>query len=218
MEHLSLEILSGLVEERPSPDQAAHLASCDSCRSELTALRAQTEALRSLPDLRPPLGDWDELQARLVSEGLVKRPGGWSAVLAETPGWMRAVAAVLLFLGGTATGIGVARSSVVPFGDGLAGLGSADTPEEAAEVVQLAETRYVEALYHYRQLIEATGGADQFADPTSRYAGLDYVTQSLEAALREAPADPFFNGMLATARAEQQAVLRHISTTSSNGW
>jgi hypothetical protein len=212
MEHLNLESLSRLVEERAAPAEAAHLASCESCRSELTALRAQTEALRSLPDLRPPLGDWDELQARLVSEGLVKRPSGWAAVLAETPGWMRGAAAVLLFLGGTATGIGITLSGASPFGGGLT-LSSADTPEEAAQLVQLKETEFMEALYHYRQL-NAEG--DDFADPASRYAGLDYLIPSLEAALRQAPADPFFNGMLATARAEQQAVLRRISSGNDN--
>jgi hypothetical protein len=71
----------------------------------------------------------------------------------------------------------------------------------------------MEALYHYRQL-NAEG--DDFADPASRYAGLDYLIPSLEAALRQAPADPFFNGMLATARAEQQAVLRRISSGNDN--
>ena|SRR5687767_15135550 len=218
MEHLNLEALSRLVEERAAPEEAAHLATCDSCRSELTALRAQTEALRSLPDLRPPLGDWDELQARLVSEGLVRRPSGWSAALAVTPTWMRAAAAVLLFLGGTATGIGVARSGVTPFGGGPLELSAVDTPEEAAELLQAEETEYIEALYHYRHLLQAEGGAEGFADPASRYAGLDYMIQSMEAALRQAPADPFFNGMLATARAEKQVVLRSMTASNGNWW
>jgi hypothetical protein len=119
---------------------------------------------------------------------------------------------VLLFLGGTATGIGITLSGASPFGGGLT-LSSADTPEEAAQLVQLKETEFMEALYHYRQL-NAEG--DDFADPASRYAGLDYLIPSLEAALRQAPADPFFNGMLATARAEQQAVLRRISSGNDN--
>ena len=126
MEHLILEILSRLVEEKPSPEESSHLASCEHCRSELSALRAQTEALQALPDLRPPLGDWDVLQARLVSEGLVKQPSGWAAALAVTPGWMRVAAAVLLFLGGNATGIVVARSGAAPFGDEFA-VGPANT-------------------------------------------------------------------------------------------
>jgi hypothetical protein len=74
----------------------------------------------------------------------------------------------------------------------------------------------MEELAMYRQMLDQNGD-DSFSDPTSRYAGLDYVIPAMEAALREAPADPFFNGMLATARAERQAVMRRISS-DANYW
>jgi hypothetical protein len=215
MEHLSLDTLSRLVEEPASPEEAAHLASCESCRAELSALRAQTEALRHLPDLRPPLGDWEVLQARLVSEGLVKHPTGLAGVLAVTPGWMRAAASVLLFLGGTALGVVLANSGAAPFGP-AAGLGSADTAEEAARLVRVAEQQYVEALFRHRQLLEQEGGMVDFADPASRYAALDYLVAAGQAAVRQAPADPFLNGLLASTLAERQAVLRRISSSEDN--
>ena len=94
MEHLNAETLSRLVDEKPTPEERAHVEFCDGCKAELQALRVQSSALRSLPDLRPPVGDWEVIQARLVSEGLVKRPGGIAATLAVTPTWMRAAAAV----------------------------------------------------------------------------------------------------------------------------
>ena len=74
MEHLSTEALAHLVDEAPRPEEAEHLAACRTCASELDALRAQTRALASLPEIRPPLGDWEVLEARLRSEGLVEDP------------------------------------------------------------------------------------------------------------------------------------------------
>ena len=71
MEHLTKETLARLVDERPNPEQREHLSSCTVCGLELRGLRRQTEALGSLPDLRPPPGDWVGLEARLMSEGLV---------------------------------------------------------------------------------------------------------------------------------------------------
>jgi hypothetical protein len=215
MEHLSLDTLSRLVEEQAAPEEAAHLATCESCRSELSALRSQTEALRHLPDLRPPLGDWEVLQARLVSEGLVKQPTGLASVMAVTPGWMRVAASVLLFLGGTASGVLIANSGAAPFGRAAA-YDSAETLEEAAALVRVAEQHYVEALSSYRQLAELEGSPESFADPASKYAALDYLVAAGQAAVRQAPADPFLNGLLASTLAERQAVLRRISSGGDN--
>jgi hypothetical protein len=63
MEHLSLEALARLVDETPFRSERRHLARCPDCSRELALLREQTEALRSLPDLRPAPGDWPALEA-----------------------------------------------------------------------------------------------------------------------------------------------------------
>ena len=75
MGHLSTETLARIVDETPRPDEAEHLAACGACAAELQAMKAQTEALRALPELLPPVGDWDVLEARLRSEGLIEGPG-----------------------------------------------------------------------------------------------------------------------------------------------
>jgi anti-sigma factor RsiW len=212
MEHLSSEVLSRLVDESPDAEASIHLESCDSCREEIAALRAQTEALRSLPDLRPPVEDWEVIEARLVSEGLVRRRGGMGVKLAFTPGWMRVAAAVLLFLSGSAVGAGVTRTRA----PGEPGPGAARTTAEAAEWVRSAEQNYVDALLHYSQLTEIEGGGDAFSDPATRYAALDYLVTAGQLAVRQAPADPFLNGFLASAMAERQAVLRRISSSPEN--
>jgi len=56
MEHLTTEALARLVDEPPSPGESDHLAECQACLSVLEGLRAQTHALASLPEIRPPLG------------------------------------------------------------------------------------------------------------------------------------------------------------------
>ena len=213
MEHLSSETLSRLVDERPAPEERAHLDRCEACKAELQALRVQTSALRSLPDLRPPVGDWEVIQARLVSEGLVKRPGTFAATLGTTPGWMRAAAAVLLFLMGGATGMGVARTRA---GAGDPALANVNTVAEAARALRAAEQEYMDAYILHNQLVVQEGGGAA-ADPASRYAALNLLVDAGRAALRQAPADPFLNGFVVTVDAERQAQLRRLSA-SSGAW
>lgn len=222
MEHLSLETLARLVDEPPRPDEAEHLSTCLACMSELDALRAQTHALAGLPEIRPPLGDWEVLEARLRSEGLVQDPGLLSRMsLAQTPAWMRAAAAAALFLGGTLVGAGVtsrqAPETMLADAGGEATLfASAENVEDAAAQVRVAEERYITALTRYRQLLQAEGGDTEMGDPRSRFAALEYLVAASQAAVRQAPADPFLNGLLASTLAEREATLRRISTRQDN--
>jgi hypothetical protein len=214
MEHLSADTLSRLVDEQPAPEERAHLERCVLCRAELQALKVQTSALRSLPDLRPPVGDWEVIQARLVSEGLVKRPGGFAATLAVTPLWMRAAAAVLLFISGGVVGAGVSRKQALAEAP-LPDPSTVTSVEDAARLVQSAENTYINAIGRYNELVELEGGAD-FADPATRFAALDNLVMAGRAALRLAPADPFLNGFLVSLTAERQAQLRRISSGPDN--
>ncbi len=223
MGHLNAESLARLVDEAPRPEEMEHLAACPTCSSELEAMRAQTRALGALPEIRPPLGDWEVLEARLRSEGLIEEPGLLDRLtLAQTPPWMRAAAAVALFLGGSAFGV-TAASDGSPIagmvgGGGEAGMvAQAANLDDAASEVRLAEQRYVNALARYRQLLEDDGGGDAASgDPRSRYAALEYLVAAGQAAVRQAPADPFLNGLLASTLAEREATLRRISTRSGN--
>jgi hypothetical protein len=212
MEHLSSETLSRLVDDKPAPEERAHLERCEACKAELQALRVQTSALRSLPDLRPPVGDWEVIQARLVSEGLVRRPGTFAETLGATPGWMRAAAAVLLFLMGGAAGMGVARTRA---GGGDPALANVNTVAEAERVLREAEQNLMDAYVYYNQLVDQQGGGTS-TDPASRYAALNILVDAGRAALREAPADPFLNGFVVTVAAERQAQLRRLSASSGN--
>jgi len=213
MEHLTLETLARLVDEEPQQTEKAHLEACEACAAELTAMREQTEALSTLPEIMPPLGDWNVIEARMRSEGLVKEPTPLSKLgLARTPAWMPAAAAVVLFLGGVATGAGVTSR-----GGGAVALAPAPgSVEEAASAVRDAEDRYVQAVSNYRTLLASDGGDDAGVDPYTRYAALEHLVSVSQAAVRAAPGDPFLNGFLASALAERDAVARQVSLTDDD--
>jgi hypothetical protein len=220
MEHLTNETLARLVDERPNPKQREHLSSCTVCAMELRDLRLQTEALGCLPDLRPPPGDWVELEARLMSEGLVdggSRSRGFSMSLRT--GWMQAAAAVILFLGGTSFGAAMS-------GDTQAALHDPDdarvasvpeSVEDAAAAVYSAEQTYQQALVQYGQ-IERGGRVRNYGELLGRAATLDALLAATQEAVRIAPSDPFFNGLLVNTLAEREQMLRQISSTRDGGW
>jgi hypothetical protein len=222
MDHLSTETLARLVDETPDPREAEHLAGCRGCASELDALRAQTQALAALPEIRPPLGDWEVLEARLRSEGLVREAGPFARIgLAHTPPWMRVAAAAALFLGGSLVGSAVTsreagdpRVAAGATPSQFAATGTEDVAMAAAEV-RIAEENYVNALARYRQLV-GQGGGEDMGDPSSRFAALEYLVAASQAALRQAPADPFLNGLLASTLAEREVTLRRISNRQEN--
>jgi hypothetical protein len=225
MEHLSPETLARLVDEAPDIDERAHLESCPECAEEFQWIRSTTEALGRLPDMRPPRGDWAVLEARLVSEGLVRGDRGWAAALARTPGWMRAAAAVVLFLSGAGVGMavdapGTPTRSAANGAATNAAFASVEptTVDEAADAMRRAERVFVDALLRYRQMVDAESGDPGIVDPQRRYAALEYFLAAGEAAVREAPADPFMNGLLASVRAERQAARDAAMRQASQDW
>jgi hypothetical protein len=219
-QHLSPEALARLVDEAATRDEHAHLAECAQCVEALDELRDQTAALGRLPDVRPPRGDWAMLEARMASEGLVRPEPNLLRRLASTPGWMRAAAALILFVGGVGVGAGVggsagATAANVPAVGSDASFASLDnttvaTAEDAAALVRLKEREYRDALVQYAQFSEDEGTVP---NPEARMASLDFAIVSLQAGLQESPADPVLNGFLTSLLAERDNTLRQISNT-----
>jgi hypothetical protein len=180
----------------------------------------------ALPDLRPPAGDWEALEGRLMSEGLIRSSGlALHASRFRNSGWLQAAAAVVLFLGGTALG---SRTMAADTGDAGTDLGfpsdvelvplstqiqPASTLEEAAEYVRTTELQYIFAMAQWRQLTEAQGDPLYVGDPAARLAALQGIVAAGQAAVQKAPADPFMNGVLVSALAEREAILRNASLT-----
>ena len=223
MEHLNLETLARLVDELPTSAEREHLEACDACAAELDALRRQSDMLGRLPDLRPSPADFDAIETRLAAEGLVQvgSRAGYPE-LAITPRWMRRAAAIAVFATGGLTGAGVMARLRPTEDDRMAAVASerpAD-PEAALASVEQAERDYVAALVQYRQLTAEPEIDGPAGDPAARYQALEYLVRAGQVAVRQAPADPFLNGLLASALAEQQAVSRRISSNSArqDGW
>ena len=226
MEHLSLEALARLVDEAPFRSERQHLARCPDCSRELELLREQTEALGSLPDLRPVPGDWPALEERLKREGLLRTNTPADTVIRlidRRRGWMQAAAALVLFLAGGLSGAVLAPIDPGTPGDGqVAGgemaegemspavrsVAEASTIEEAAEILRLTEQQYRDATLRYRQLTRGPE-AEPLMDPR-RLAVLDAMLAVGQAAVQEAPDDPFLNGFLVSAAAEREAALNAL--------
>lgn len=230
MQHLMPETLGRLVDESPTETEARHLASCDECRAELDAMRADFAALRNLPMIEPPPTEWPELEARLLEEGLIRRPAGrprWTA-------WTRAAAAVAIFTVGAATGSFLIGADAADPTTAAATAGSganlpvlderggpvlvrATVPTSADEALLLyrqAEAVYLDALTRVAQL----GGQADSGDPLARLAALESIAAITRSALDESPADPIINGYHLTALAQREATLQQIATTRSGRW
>lgn len=217
MSHLNAEDLARLVDEAPSPDEAAHLDGCDECRDIWLFLRRQTSELSSLPPLTPPAGEWDAVESRLREEGLLQLP----AASAGRPGWLRLAASVAIFAMGSLTGLVVAGGTRgAPDSPELAaGPAAAETPasmEDAATRVLAAEADYLEALAAYNRTAGPAGGAP--GDMVARLAALQSIVLTTGAALNEAPADPVINGYHFTALAQRDAVLRQMASAGEDAW
>lgn len=211
MEHLSLEVLARLVDDRPSPQEREHLASCNECASELRALKLQTEALSGLPTMRPPPGDWQTVEAKLLSEGLIRTDGLTRLpFVRRIPGWAQAAAAVVLFLGGTGMGMSISQPSSPELGSGslAQAVGNVD---DALQLVDATERDYMAALVRYNQLSRVDVDETE-QDLIQRLAAFEGLLTASQQAVRAAPADPVFNGFLANVVAERQSVLRLAST------
>lgn len=214
MEHLSIEHLARLVDEAPTAEERAHVDACLECRRELAALKEQSAALGALPELLPPKGDWQVLEAQLRSEGLVRDPGLFTRLgLAQTPSWMKAAAAAVLFLSGAGAGATATALTTEP----VAGsdYASATTVQDAAIAVTAAQENYVNAMSHY-QTLRTIGGAPAVGDPVARLAALEKLVEVSQAAVYQNQTDPYLNGILTSAWAERNAMARLVNVSNDN--
>lgn len=224
MRHLTLETLARLVDDAPEAHEETHLGACEACRDELEALRAQSAALRTLPNVMPPPDAWPALRRRLRAEGVI-RGGARRLGPAATP----IAAALALFLAGGAVGYGVrgpveapAAGVVADAADGPAGSpladgqssidegraeGAAPSGAELTEDVERTEEMFAAALDRF---MRASG--TEAPDPAARLAALDNIVLTTAEALNESPSDPVISSYHLTAVAQRRELIRQLTS------
>ncbi len=227
MDHLSTEILARLTDGLGESEEFAHVKGCDICAAEFAGLKEQTEALGALPAVRPPKGDWEAVEARLISEGLV-RDERWTAPAFSSFSrpWVQVAAALVLFLAGTGLGVGFFHGPAefslanIPGGElAILPVSQIRDVNLAAEAVRATEQLYMEKMLRFQQLQEADLGNEvDLRALANRYAALEGLVAASRAAVREAPSDPFINGILVSAMAERQAAESVIRRASDDNW
>lgn len=230
MQHLSTDRLAALGDEQPTPDEAAHLASCVACAREQSAflsLVAMAHAEQGAIGL--PLTRWDDLASALAAGAPASAPEviDLAARRRRAARWpMQAAAGLLLLAGGAILGRASAGASLLP-ADSTAV--AANTPASAAldqpagdsAFTSVADARRAQQRYEllYQQAAaflaehDSTGlGQENPVAYRSRLAALDRVISTTREAMREAPHDPVINGYYLTTLGQREATLRQLNT------
>jgi len=238
MLHLPIERLAELVEGGATPPEREHLLACASCTRELEAYRRLVVmAGDERRHIAPPLTSWDSLGSRLRAEGLMgvgvrQRRARHHLVIDG----LRKAAAVVVFVGGGLVlgrmSAGMSVADAVAFrgasamsasmgevvGDGSGAMLAGDpgegfaTTQDALAALETAQRQYLLAA-NYLSSSDTTSGDYAPEQYRTRLAALDRTAATMQAAMRDAPADPYINQYyLATLSAREQT-LRRLGTT-----
>lgn len=238
MQHLSTDRLAALGDEQPTPDEAAHLASCDACTRERYAYRALVAMAHAEQGaIGLPLTRWDELadtwRAGPPAPGRTAPPAFAPDVVdiaarRRAARWpMQAAAGLLLLAGGAMLGRASAGSSLLPAGNMEAVAANTpsatpiDQPVSDSLFTSVADARAAQQRYEvlYQQAAaflaqhDSTGlGQGNPVAYRSRLAALDRVISTTRDAMRDAPHDPVINGYYLTTLSQREATLRQLNT------
>ena len=230
MLHLHTERLAELGDDLATPEEEAHLASCEACAHERNAYRALVAMAHA--EREPfglPLTRWDAIAAELS----LPAPPRVASVERQTRSnrWMLQIAAgLLLVAGGAMAGRVSAGAGVLPQAASVARASAPATnvaqveasavsdsatfaSVEAARAAQLAyEQGYQQAAAYLAQYDTAGFSGGSQVAYRSRLEALDRVLSTTSRAIREAPHDPVLNGYYLTTLGQREATLRQINT------
>ena len=231
MLHLHTERLAELGDGTPTAEEAAHLATCETCAHEREAYRsllAMAAAEREPFGL--PLTRWDAIAAELAVAETPVVPD-IAPARGSNRRMLSVAAGLLLMAGGAMLGRASAGARIIP---GPAERQTASIAQPAtnsvadshlvsdsatftsAEDARLAQKRS-EALYQqaaaFLARVDTTGiGSGSPVPYQSRLAALDRMISTAREAMREAPHDPVINGYYLTTLGQREATLRQLNT------
>jgi hypothetical protein len=168
-------------------------------------------ALSALPELSPPVGEWEAIRARLGHRTAGLRARALPFPVRLRPAWAAAVVALF------AAGLGVGRllspgaDPVRQDGADPGGTSSREVPALLADGADRGPTEaYVRTAAGLQELrSQGPTGGEVAGDPAAaaeRLMRLDALIEASREALRSAPADPVLNNFLFDVVDEREAV------------
>ena len=239
MQHLSTDRLAALGDEQPTPDEAAHLATCATCAREHTAYRSLVSMAHAEQGAMGfPLTRWDDLAKSYRAEvpATAAMPAASRAPTVtdiaarrRMTRWpMQAAAGLLLLAGGAMLGRASAGASFLPSAESAAPAVRAtadatplESPANDSTFTSVADARAAQQRYEllYQQAAAFLAQHDSSGigqgNPVayrSRLAALDRVISTTRDAMRDAPHDPVINGYYLTTLGQREATLRQLNT------
>ncbi len=242
MLHLSTDRLAALGDDLATPEEAAHLAACAPCTTEVSAYRsllAMAHAERE--PLGMPLTRWESIAVELARQapasvdqsigGNVLPFASGRGIAGRVARWpMQAAAGLLLVAGGLIAGRMSAGADALPdrasaaaaVADSESGAmqpvarlsadSAFDSVDEARAAQQRSELLYQQAAAFLAQHDSPAGGEASPVAYRSRLAALDRVISTTREAMRQAPHDPVINGYYITTLGQREATLRQLNT------
>lgn len=220
MSHLSPERLASLVDDTPTPIEAAHITTCDDCTDELAAHRRLARlAVESRSDFAAPISNFATLAPRLRAEGIIEAIDRraamrrWGLRAAAAAGFMIAGAAAgRMSAGGSFAGIGV------PSVAGAAGIAAQPvaftTHDEAMQAMMTSQQTYQNAA----AFLAAQDTAQHFIGLNSdayrtRLTALDEMAAASRTALYRAPQDPLLNQYYLALQTAREQTLQQLAVS-----
>jgi hypothetical protein len=224
MSHLTLERLAALIDETPSPIEAAHLTTCAECSAEIAAQRKLSRlAVAAQSVTPPPLSSFDALLPRLRAEELIAAPQRGVRVRQWA---VRIAASLVLVTGGVIAGRATASRElpILPIAgaSGHADTGtriaavpaSFKTSDEAVKMLTVAQQSYENAAaYLAAQDTSAHFIGLNQSSYRARLQALDQMAAATRTALYQAPQDPLLNQYYLATLSARKETIRQISLT-----
>ena len=236
MLHLPADRLAELVDVEPTPQELAHLQSCDVCARERQAFCALRELAASARDhASEPLTTWETLRPVLASEGLMAPEAGSDTAPIRTASrrfsathWgMRLAASFLLVAAGVAAGRMSAAAPDSGGADASAGTAPAAGVEGAAVAQFASEADAMSVLLRAQQDYQRAAAYLLATDTTmgtntpvmfkQRLAALDELMGVTRSALSRAPQDPVINSYYLAALGAREATLQQLDLALPEG-
>jgi hypothetical protein len=240
-DHISGQRMAALADERPTPDEHAHLSRCAECAREVEAHRALLSLAESeRQSMGIPLTRWSTLAERLREEGLITSEdrssvtAEWAAPIKRTystRALLRVAAALMLVASGAVIGRASTGAAILP--GGITGTSQPDVArgplfnnaptafasvDEARRAMDFFAGQYQSAVSFLAANDSTAGGSSETpAVMRTRLSALDRVQRTMGEALKTAPYDPVINGFYLSSFGQREATLRQLNTVLPEG-